>query len=60
MAQVAKIRNYIVYMTTDKVNPYTVKHRYFSTIDWGWHTKTEIKYADLKSCLLYIADKVNE
>lgn len=60
MAQVAKILNYIVESTTDKINPYTVKSKYFSLKDCRWHTKTEIKYADLKSCLLYIADRLPE
>lgn len=60
MALVAKVREYRVYSTNDRLNPYTVKVKFFSMKDCGLHEKTVVKYADLKSCLLYIADNIKE
>lgn len=64
MAQIAKIRNYIIYCDIDREKPYynayVIKKRTYSAVDFRWHTKTVEKYADLKSCLLYIADEINE
>lgn len=60
MALVAKVQEYRVYSTNYRLNPYTVKHKYFSMKDCRWHEETLVKYADLKSCLLYIADNIKE
>ena len=60
MALVAKVQEYRVYSTNDRINPYIVKVKFFSMKDCGWHEKTVVKYADMKSCLLYIADNIHE
>lgn len=54
MAQVAKIRNYIV--LSDKKGMYTVKKKYYSAVDYGWHTKTLFKCETLRDAVLCIAD----
>ena len=57
MALVAKVRNYRVYSTNNKGQfSFTVKRKFFSMVDCGWHEETIAKYDDLRSCLLYIAD----
>lgn len=63
MTQVAKIKNtYYVYLTKDKMNPYTVMRKWLSPDVYGLreHVRTLEKFADLKSCLLYIADRIEE
>ena len=62
MRQVAKIKNYSVYLTNDKMNPYTIKKRWLIPGEYGLRerTKTLDKFANLQSCLLYIADLIDE
>ena len=57
---VVKVKDYRVVKTENKMNPYTVKQRYFSIVDYGWHERTVVKFADLKSCMYYLAEVVTD
>lgn len=57
---IVKVKDYRVVKTDSKMNPYTVKQRYFSMVDCGWHERTVAKYADLKSCMYYLAEAVTD
>lgn len=57
---VVKVKDYRVVKTENKMNQYTVKQRYFSLVDCGWHERTVAKYADLKSCMYYLAEAVTD
>lgn len=57
---VVKVMDYRVVKTENKMNPYTVKQRYFSIADCGWHERTVVKFADLKSCMYYLAEVVTD
>lgn len=57
---VVKVKDYRVVKTENKMNQYTVKQRYFSIVDCGWHERTVVKFADLKSCMYYLAEVVTD
>lgn len=57
---VVKVKDFRVVKTDSKMNPYTVKQRYFSMVDCGWHERTVVKYSDLKSCMYYLAEAVTD
>ena len=57
---IVKVKDYRVVKTENKMNQYTVKQRYFSMVDCGWHERTVVKYSDLKSCMYYLAEAVTD
>lgn len=52
----------IVYRPDSKTNPYTVYRHTWGLRECGYgmseHKRIEVKYADLRSCLFYLANSI--